>query len=417
MTNQMIALANAILRLSRKQEGDKVLIVGSFMADLRDRTMISLHEILDFPRFQERVREEYGIHLYHRIKDFEIVRVVYGGRDITEAACRQWVIKSHHVITRDVFLDGSDLPEESKKHLLVVLRSGGVKAGEVENGFLREDMVIEDPEDVLTIRFGCPHVLVDLTDLILSGLRPVSRFHLPSDCVLNSLDGDPMPGVEKELVIDYKLVDHKNETHLHQRILPERHHGDIYLDLDLDAYFAKQFTTCLENDPDSYMYMGAIDSIDQKALEQLFRQLPFHPDRMPASPPFSSVSVVHARIEEDMINHFRLDRDAIVALYQDLIMRHIPPTDAIMVLCADQENDVVAKIKHHRVVIPKPSRYREENAIADAMAAQHCGHSVFIGMWNPIKRRGSSYSHFLSIRLNVQKRVLFDMETMAIFIE
>ena len=366
-----MALANAILHLSKQSfKGDRVLVVGSFLV---------LSKVLDFPAFQKRMREEHGVHVYSNIRDFQIEKMVYGGRDITEVGLKQLFLKGKHVITRDVFLNGSakgDPVPGIMKHLLVVLKSGGVKMYYEGNGFLFRDLVLEDPEDVLTLRYGCPDIIVDVTEYLLSQARPVTRFHLPSKTNLNSLDGDPMPDTEKELILDYVLVDENGQEHRHQEILPEHDRDDLYLDLDVDGYF--------ETHPSSAPLLA------QKDLENIVATFPFLSSSVPASLlSSSSVSVVHVVLEE------KFD----LSVYQRLILMHVPRRDSILLVGGDHSELAWFLKECNRDVFC----LSEEAAMVEKL-----GNSVFIG------KQGSSSSDFLSTHMAAKKVIFFKGEEIFI---
>jgi hypothetical protein len=404
MTNQMVALINAILRLSRENvEGDKVLVVGSFMTDIATQSTVPLSEIIDFPAFQKDIRDEFGIHLYSGLSDFRIEKVVYrGGKDITEACMKRGFMDIPSGLSIKIDLNKSPYGDPcygTSKHLLVVMKNGEVRMLPEDNHFLKTDMSL-DPEEVLAIHYGTPDRLVDVTSYLVPQIGRVKRFSL---------------SVYPPVVIHYVLVDEDGLEHPHVETL----HGDeFYLDLNMDLYFRGKFSTAEENSAFSCMYMGWMHTIDFHGFEELLPRIPF---RLPQtiSSGTSSVSVIHARIEPDMVSHFLLDKEAIVSLYQRLILEHIPPTDQIMVLCADQENDITRfldRIDRKRLVIPKRSTHRELNAVMDAASAEHYGNSVFLGMWNPRILRGSSFSYFLSKRIKaLKKTILFDMKTLEIF--
>ena len=368
----MMALANAILHLSKQSfKGDRVLVVGSFLV---------LSKVLDFPAFQKRMREEHGVHVYSNIRDFQIEKMVYGGRDITEVGLKQLFLKGKHVITRDVFLNGSakgDPVPGIMKHLLVVLKSGGVKMYYEGNGFLFRDLVLEDPEDVLTLRYGCPDIIVDVTEYLLSKARPVTRFHLPSKTNLNSLDGDPMPDTEKELILDYVLVDENGQEHRHQEILPEHDRDDLYLDLDVDGYF--------ETHPSSAPLLA------QKDLENIIATFPVLSSSVPASllSSSSSVSVVHVVLEE------KFD----LSVYQRLILMHVPRRDSILLVGGDHSELAWFLKECNRDVFC----LSEEAAMVEKL-----GNSVFIG------KQGSSSSDFLSTHMAAKKVIFFKGEEIFI---
>lgn len=403
MTNQMVALINAILRLSRENvEGDKVLVVGSFMTDIATQSMVPLSEIIDFPTFQKDIRDEFGIHLYSGLSDFRIEKVCRGGKDITEVCMMRGFVDIPSGLSTTIDLNKSSFGDPcygTSKHLLIVMKNGEVRMHPEDNHHLKTEVSL-DPKEVLAIHYGTPERLVDVTSYLWPQIRRIKRFSL---------------SVDPPIVIDYVLVDEDGREHPHVETL----HGDeFYLDLNMDLYFRGKFSTAEENSASSCMYMGWMHTIDFHGFEELLPRIPFHLPRTISSST-SSVSVVHARIEPDMVSHFLLHKEAIVSLYQRLILEHIPPTDQIMVLCADPENDITRfldRIDRKRLVIPKRSTHRELNAVMDAASAEHYGNSVFLGMWNPHTLRGSSFSYFLSKRIKaLKKTILFDMETLEIF--
>jgi hypothetical protein len=226
-------LLGAVQQMSREDHhgGDKVLLVGRW-----DKNIL-LTERMDFPAFQRNIMERFGVHVYTGLSDFRIEKMMYGGRDITEIGLRKLMLDAPHVLSRDVDLNGSakgDPVPRIMKHILILLKSGGVKKYLEGNGYLFENVIIEDPEDILTIRYGCPDIIADVTDYIISQLRRIKRFDLPAHLDLNSLAGDPKPNVVKTLELDYVLINNDGTEHHHREILPEERHMDLCLNVDMD---------------------------------------------------------------------------------------------------------------------------------------------------------------------------------------
>lgn len=242
---------------------------------------------------------------------------------------------------------------------------------------------------------------------------------IPKFYNLNDLMGDPIPGVVKDVYIEYTL-------------------GNLE-----DFVFSKKF---IENQPiqinhvshkNSYHSKNTVFdeiSINRDLIDDIIINLRFHPKLMQYTSDLintlnlqanSVINVIHLRVEEDAIpfwggiNKINNYNEVLQDKYISLIRKYIQPTsDTInIILSMNTDNRVIDFMKENNyayIFTDKNSLDgREVNAIIDMLLALNCN-GTFIGNVNPENYHGSSfsamlYSHFKKNYKHV-KNVLIDID-------
>jgi hypothetical protein len=242
---------------------------------------------------------------------------------------------------------------------------------------------------------------------------------IPKFYNLNDLMGDPIPGVVKDVYIEYTL-------------------GNLE-----DFVFSKKF---IENQPiqinhvshkNSYHSKNTVFdeiSINRDLIDEIIVNLRFHPKLNQYASDLintlnlqanSVINVIHLRVEEDAIpfwggiNKINNYNEVLQEKYINLIRKYIQPTsDTInIILSMSTDNKVIDFMKENNyayIFTDKNSLDgREVNAIIDMLLALNCN-GTFIGNVNPENYHGSSfsamlYSHFKKNYKHV-KNVLIDID-------
>ena len=130
--------------------------------------------------------------------------------------------------------------------------------------------------------------------------------------------------------------------------------------------------------------------------------------------------VIHIRNEDDAISHWSKQnamdtstfKKVLELKYTTLIEKHIPKDETLLVLTYDLESPVIKylNMNNYKFYMTKKNLGREQNAILDLLIGSKAT-GVFIGNFNPIQLRGSSFSYtILQLLDSKTKKVLIDLD-------
>jgi len=128
------------------------------------------------------------------------------------------------------------------------------------------------------------------------------------------------------------------------------------------------------------------------------------------------INVIHLRVEKDMTSHNKMTQEKydinLQNKYIELIDKYFLKDDIIFVLSYDLDNNVIRFLRknNYKFYISKKNIFngREKHAIIDLLIGEKCN-NIFIGNWDFIESRGSTFSYVLYIRNNAIKNIFIDM--------
>ena len=242
---------------------------------------------------------------------------------------------------------------------------------------------------------------------------------IPKFYNLNDLMGDPIPGVVKDVYIEYTLGN--LEDFVFSKKFIENQSSQINHVSHKNSYHSKN--TVFDE-----------ISVNRDLIDEIIVNTRFHPKLIQYASDLintlnlqanSVINVIHLRVEEDAIpfwggiNKINNYNDVLQEKYINLIRKYIQPTsDTInIILSMSTDNKVIDFMKENNyayIFTDKNSLDgREVNAIIDMLLALNCN-GTFIGNVNPENYHGSSfsamlYSHFKKNYKHV-KNVLIDID-------
>lgn len=274
--------------------------------------------------------------------------------------------------------------------------------------------------DIHDVKFTLQRVLygagagansLDLTDTLQELYCGPTTLHIPKETNLNLLKGDPCVNRQKIVTVQYE-INGKPIT---------EHYAERNARIESDIVFNLSKANCIYS-------FKCIDAINRRLFDCILQNMAFHPtfvaraEEFIATLPRGRMSCVHLRIEDDAITHWskmnRMSesdfRELLEAKYMDAITRHVPKTDHIVFLTYSGANRVIDYARsqgYSCFTTPKDAVVgREKHAIVDVLISAACT-GVFVGNFNPVRLRGSTFSYFCMKLLRAPvHHVLLDLD-------
>lgn len=266
--------------------------------------------------------------------------------------------------------------------------------------------------NIKNIKYGINGTMVDITDKIVDKFynEEFQVLHIPKMFDLNSIKGDPVPGVKKEIIIQYTI----NNMQFSE-INNEWFANDIEFDLKNAKY---SFLFRWINTFDRIMFDDILKNI---VFNNIFLELAINNKNIPNLN--GKVNILHLRLEyEGGLDHwskqnnmeYNVLKSIIENKYISIIEKYINKSDTNIVLSASENNIVIDYLKNNGYKTIIPYKYftnaRELNAIVDFSISKSCN-NVFVGNFNMQHLNGSTFSYFISNQLeNNVKQVLIDLD-------
>jgi hypothetical protein len=273
--------------------------------------------------------------------------------------------------------------------------------------------------DIHALKFTLQRVLYgtaththDLTDRIQELFCGPNSLHVPHETNLNLLKGDPCPHRQKIVTVQYEI---------NGKPITEQY-AERNTRIESDIIFNGSKANCIYS-------FKCIDAINRRLFDRILQGTRFHPtfvaraEQYIAALPPGRISCVHLRIEDDAITHWsKMNamsesdfREVLETKYMDAITRHIPKTDHIVFLTYSYTNRVIDHARSQGYscsTTPKDAQIgREKHAIVDVLISAACT-GVFIGNFNPVRLRGSTFSYFcMKLQRNPVHQVLLDLDS------
>jgi len=272
------------------------------------------------------------------------------------------------------------------------------------------------------VEYGCEDARKDITAHFIKNedkLKPLRRFSIDKTINLNAMEGDPCPGIKKDIIITYCI---NNNYRLVKKYVEDCSCIETPIDINLDnMHYSFQFGWMNSDNPIS-------------DFESILGKIRFHPSFYRKRPVLMSGSesadstcrthVIHLRIEPDAISHWSAKNNiskedfekTLCSRYIDTLKTHVlnkncrRPSDRILVLSYSESNPVLDFLKNEEY--PYFSFYkdryrgREWNAITDLVGASNLCNGIFIGNFDLDRVDGSTFSYILYTRLKKKKEVL-----------
>jgi hypothetical protein len=247
----------------------------------------------------------------------------------------------------------------------------------------------------------------DVTDKIINLFYKENTLHIPKNINMNELNGNPLPGIKKQFTIIYSLNNH-NFVEVFDEILRD----DIIFNLE------NQHFRCIFGWPNRY---------NRKMFDDILCNIHYHSKYTDISKNFlqnidnDKLNVLHLRLEDDAIEHWSKKNNMnepdfenyIMNKYIEIISTHIDKNDKNIILSYSTDNKVITFLKNNGydyTFIEKNNEGREINALIDFLISNGCN-NVFIGNYHPEKINGSTFSYYISKKLEPNvKQILIDLE-------
>ena len=246
---------------------------------------------------------------------------------------------------------------------------------------------------------------------------PNSIFPIKRTDDINSLLGDPTPGLKKRVFLTFDIDDFTYTKRVSEYCgkIEENVYGSI-MDLQRTKSYFKMY-----------------DHINKEDFDQILTNLKFNPkfyeiaDSILDLPSDSPLNVVHLRMEEDAIDFWskknKMTRDDFRHTLSNKYITHIramiPKGQKILILSGSSDNLVLRNIREdYEILFIDPTDEirsafnttgRELNAIIDLLAGQRCN-NVFIGCHSLKLSRGSTFTYVLHHTMKNRLDILFDLD-------
>ena len=266
--------------------------------------------------------------------------------------------------------------------------------------------------NIKRVEYGKNDKKIDITNEMMEIFfdEDLHVLHIPKMFDLNKMKGDPVIGVKKDIDIQYTI----NDMKFHE-INSEGFVCDINFDLMNVKY--------------SYVFLW-INSINQTMFEDILKNIVFHKkfigfaenNNNNISTMNGKINVFHLRLEDDAVNHWSKQNKMVESIFKStiehkyisIIEKYIDKSDTNIILSASENNGVIDFLKKNGYNITIPHKYftnsRELNAIVDLLISKKC-ENVFIGNFNMQHLNGSTFSYFISKKLDSSvKQVLIDLD-------
>jgi hypothetical protein len=246
--------------------------------------------------------------------------------------------------------------------------------------------------------YGNGENVIDITDKSHATIKPKS---------FNRIGGDPIPGVPKELFINYEI------------------HGEEYSNIYREDY---PFDIWVKGPP-KYEYLFKWIPQDKNVrfvFEDILRNIKYQQqiDNISFLPLLKDdkINVVHLRLEADAIQHWSKQNNMsesafkthLEDIYIDLICKHIDPSQkTILVGCKTNSKimDFLKTFKYNYEVYHCGCNGREINAVYDLIQASQCN-ETFISNFNYENLNGSTFSYYISLLSKAKRTISVDLDNL-----
>ena len=233
-------------------------------------------------------------------------------------------------------------------------------------------------------------------------------FTIPKETSFNSICGDPVPNVQKQLIVNYTINGYTIEE-----IYAENLTNDIIFDIK-NANYVNTFAW--------------INTYDKTIFEDILVNIIFNDELVNQANNIISyinkpnkINVIHLRVENDAIQHWskmnqmneQQFKNIIETKYINLFKKYISRTDLNIILTSSKSNGVFNFLQNENyqyVIVNKLYEDRELNAIIDLLVSTSCNNK-FIGNFNFKYLNGSTFSYYISklINTNIEK-IMIDLD-------
>ena len=245
--------------------------------------------------------------------------------------------------------------------------------------------------DILSVKYGSNETnYIDITEYIKTKYFN-KNLSIDKNCRFNDINGDPCPGIVKQIILKYKLNEY---------IIEEKY--DEYLKSNIEINF----------DGNYFFGVGLINSSHNNMFDKLLKHIEYNPEFIIKTETIikninidKKINIIHLRLEDDGILHWSKQNNMSFTSYKDylenkyinIIKKYISPIDENIILSSSLSNGVVEFLNNHNYnyrFIEKCFKDREKNAIIDLLASKCCN-NIFIGNYNMKNMNGSVFSYYI----------------------
>lgn len=272
------------------------------------------------------------------------------------------------------------------------------------------------------ISYGLNENVIDIKEEIKQKYYSNNKLLIPVGTILNNIKGDPYPGEEKKININYKL----NDIYITEEY-SEYIHNDIIINLQNPEYISNwsEIDECYTQNEELFVYFLKNIKFNNRFITYSNNALLIDANNEYAHLPLvnlkdNKVNVIHLRVEKDITGHMLVHNNMTQEEYDinlqnkyiELIKKYFSKDDIIFILSYNLDNNVINFLRDngYKFYITKKNIFdgREKHAIIDLLIGENCNNN-FIGNWNFNIRQGSTFSYFLYIRNNAVKNIFIDM--------
>jgi hypothetical protein len=279
------------------------------------------------------------------------------------------------------------------------------------------DIIIVDRYNVnfkiVSVSYGSETNKIDITDHIIPICYTHNRLHISSQINLNKLKLDPHPGQSKGLHIKFFMNDYIFEES-HQEWC-EYLLGDIVFDLSDDNFLYRfEWINYLDRDMfDNILKNIAYNKYFLELKDNFINEMKLNTN--------DKINVIHLRVEHDAIIHWAKKnkmsdtdfKEYIENKYIKIIEDHVDKNDMNIILSYCTQNKVIdyLELNNYKYSFINKKLYlgREINAMIDLLISENCN-NIFIGNFNMKRLNGSTFSYFISQKINNVKMIFVDLD-------
>jgi hypothetical protein len=359
LTNQLFCLITSIINAYK--EGHKVVVVDQFLNDIKKTAYTPISSIFNLNTMNVFLKENYDL-------------VIVDKTTARETRSSENERFSH------IFRSSTKENEG---------RVGGTVDSDPFSGLhsKKENASFE----LLSVLYGVNASYIDLTDCIIQQYVKNNTLFIPKDCCFNNINGDPSPGLIKNVILKYKV----NE-HIIEEIYNEYLTSDIVIDFD---------------GPYNYTF-GWIDAFNNNMFEKILTNITYTDDFIYKAglllnqiPSGKKINIIHLRLEDDGIIHWSRQnnmsqndyRTYLEQKYIYLIENYLDKNDENIILSHSFSNGVIDYLNSNNYnyrFITKFFNEREKDAIVDFLVSKCCN-NIFIGNFNINQATGSTFSYYI----------------------
>lgn len=291
------------------------------------------------------------------------------------------ILKPNKIIILDKFLD--EIYSDKYSNISDIINLDILN----EYLFSKYNLIVVDKYnyklEIISIKYG-KNKFIDI---------PISIFN---NNILNAIDlnkqyGDPEWGIQKNIIIQYKI-----NNYIYEDIYTEEHVRTKCINYDFRNY-------------DSKYVFGWINAINKELFDIILQKIEFN-NKFDITDDFQirykKINLIHLRLETDGLVHWSQKNNMTLEDYQSvlvdtyikLISTYINKDDMTIILSGLTDNKIIDYLKDNKYLYYikeyNPSIGREINAIMDLSFTKICN-NIFIGNYNIKDNNGSSFSYFL----------------------